>query len=138
MVGHGDRRHLERLHLLNERIDLIRTVQKAVLSVQMKVNELLGRQGGRPRRGILIGREGEVNESHAARRVSCWKTLHHIEQLRARRTNLNVMEGAGCLDAAGLQSTEEPRKQGLESEDSPKAASGVVLAFDNATMEALS
>jgi hypothetical protein len=40
MIGDGDGRLTERFDLLDQRIDLIRSVKKAELGVQVKVNEL--------------------------------------------------------------------------------------------------
>jgi hypothetical protein len=40
MIGDGDGWLAERYDLLNQRVDLIRAVEKAELGVQVKVNEL--------------------------------------------------------------------------------------------------
>ena len=40
VVGHRDRRHLERAGLADEAVDLIRPVEEAVLGVDVKVDEL--------------------------------------------------------------------------------------------------
>lgn len=39
MIGHGHRRLVEGFNLFDERFDLIRTVEKAKLCVEMKMNE---------------------------------------------------------------------------------------------------
>ncbi|HTK88070.1 MAG TPA: hypothetical protein VL329_10075 [Nitrospiraceae bacterium] len=60
MVGHGHGGHAEVFHLLDERLNLIRPIEQAVLGVEVKMNEWLGRQVETSGR-IVIGRGGEVN-----------------------------------------------------------------------------
>ena len=54
VVRDGDRRHAEFFDLPDQRRNLIRAVQQAVLRMQVKVDEL-GRHYGEPQRGIVIG-----------------------------------------------------------------------------------
>lgn len=60
MVRHGHGGHAEVFHLLDERLNLIRPIEQAVLGVEVKMNEWLGRQVETSGR-IVIGRGGEVN-----------------------------------------------------------------------------
>jgi hypothetical protein len=57
MVGHRHSWLVKRFNLLDERLDLIRTIEQTELSVEMKMNE------GRSHGGILGGR-GIRSQTH--------------------------------------------------------------------------
>ena len=59
MVGHGHGRLAKGLYLLDQRLDLVRAVQKTELGMEVEMNK------GSSHGGILGGREGEVKRTIA-------------------------------------------------------------------------